>query len=490
METASVGGGAYSVTEQSMDLEQIARHRRHSINSIDGLQENTTGDKVPWGFVVDKEDGHVIDYADSQTTDVLMLVSEAERQVLRVAACLSSFDVRLLQASTRSNVNIVNILADTLKKGIVESANKEYTFASESFQSLLYRTIPSSENSHQHLIIGRNLVRNLSQQELEENYYTVLRQFHLGSESITDQSERYSIAALCLRATELAVHNGDFQSASLYVDFGVCLLRNNCWKDEYELSLALYNACAEIAYSDSKFERVKSLVQSVLENARCFRDTLRARASRIYVLSSQYKIPEAVEESLAVLAELGEPLPPNPKTRQVLFQFMATQRLLKGKTNEIILRMPCMTNSDKIAASQILNLAFPSTYRSRPLLFALIVLRLVRLTMRYGLSTVSAVGFGFYGSLLCSITGNIGEGDRFGELALALLDKFHAKEWIPRVYLGVFGHAGSYKLPLQEMYPHIEYAQKIAFETGDIEVSKSVIEHVAVSFSPTKKDVP
>jgi hypothetical protein len=71
-----------------------------------------------------------------------------------------------------------------------------------------------------------------------------------------------------------------------------------------------------------------------------------------------------------------------------------------------------------------------------------------------------------------------------------LLDKFHAKEWIPRVYLGVFGHAGSYKLPLQEMYPHIEYAQKIAFETGDIEVSKSVIEHVAVSFSPTKKDAP
>lgn len=200
-------------------------------------------------------------------------------------------------------------------------------------------------------------MRNLSQQELEENYYTVLRQFHLGSESITDQSERYSIAALCLRATELAVHNGDFQSASLYVHFGVCLLRNNCWKDEYELSLALYNACAEIAYSNSKFERVKSLVQSVLENARCFRDTLRARASRIYVLSSQYKIPEAVEESLAVLAELGEPLPPNPKTRQVLFQFMAAQRLLKGKTNEIILRMPCMTNSDKIAASQILNLS-------------------------------------------------------------------------------------------------------------------------------------
>lgn len=100
------------------------------------------------------------------------------------------------------------------------------------------------------------------------------------------------------------------------------------------------------------------------------------------------------------------------------------------------------------------------------------------------------MGFGFYGSLLCSITGNIGEGDRFGELALALLDKFHAKEWIPRVYLGVFGHAGSYKLPLQEMYPHIEYAQKIAFETGDIEVSKCVIEHVAVSFSPTKKDAP
>ena len=61
MDTASIGRGAPSVTEQSMDLEHIPRHRRHSLNSTDGLQEKITNDKVSWCLVVAKQDDKVIE---------------------------------------------------------------------------------------------------------------------------------------------------------------------------------------------------------------------------------------------------------------------------------------------------------------------------------------------------------------------------------------------------------------------------------------------
>jgi predicted ATPase len=75
-----------------------------------------------------------------------------------------------------------------------------------------------------HVAIGRNLVRNFTEGELKGNFYHVLRQFRLGMDDIKNQAERNAIAALCLRAGELAVSNGDCRAASQYLEFGIELL--------------------------------------------------------------------------------------------------------------------------------------------------------------------------------------------------------------------------------------------------------------------------
>jgi len=485
-----------ATSTQSVDVDPIARNRRHSLTSIHDIQADNN--ETSWDAVVVEEKDEINDLDSHKISTLMRESADAEQKVLRIAACLSSLDKRLLEASTSSKIDVSDTLSDVMAKGLVMYTNEEYVFASDTMLKALYRSIPQEEKSRQHVAIGRRLVENLSQQELEKHYYTVLRQFHLGVDVITDQSERYSIAILCLRAAELAVSNGSFKAASRYLNFGMELLGPDCWKDHYHLTLALYNDSAEVEYSKSNFDRVDSIVSAILENARFFRDTLRARAARIYAQSSRYKMAEAVEESLDVLDRLGEPLPSDPTRRNVLFAFWRTKRLLRGKTSEMILRMPLMTNPDKMATSQILNLMFPSTFRTRPLLFALVVLRLVRLTMKFGLNAVSAVGFGYYGSILCAFSGSIDEGYRYGQVALALLDKFHTKEWIPRVYLGVYGHIGSYKLPLQEMYTHLERAQQIGLETGDIEVGicdmfctrASIFSSHSLALPPARSSMP
>jgi histidine kinase len=78
-----------------------------------------------------------------------------------------------------------------------------------------------------------------------------------------------------------------------------------------------------------------------------------------------------------------------------------TKRLLRDRSNNAILRLPVMTDVEKVAAMQILNLIYFSALYSRPLLAGLVAARMVRLTVTHGVCAVSSVGFGFYAMQLC-----------------------------------------------------------------------------------------
>lgn len=447
----------------------LRNDKAHAINNDDN----------PWKFPLNEVDDNCTNGngdALIASLDEALSDDTSVQATLKTAACIQSLDKTLLQAALKRNDNAIsNDLSAAEKVGIITfkgDSQDEYVFVNNSHTlPQLYNHIPVEDKSRQHVTIGRNLIQNLSQEQLQDYYYTVLRQFKLGEKSLTRQSERNAIATLCLSAGEYAVSNkGDFVAASLYLNFGISLLGRDSWKDEYDLTLALYNDAAEVEYSKSNYARVDELVETVLKNARSFNDTLRARASRIYCLSSRYQMTEAVDESLQVLHHLGEHFPANPKKRHIGRELMRTWRLLKGKTNESILRIPVMTDPNKLATLQILNLLFPGAYRTRPKLWGLIIIRIVRLTLLHGLSPVSAVGFAFYAAISSMITRDIAGSYRYAEVALALIDKFRAKEFIPRVYLGVYGHASSYKFFLRDMYPKFLHAHQVGLETGDTEV--------------------
>lgn len=158
---------------------------------------------------------------------------------------------------------------------------------------------------------------------------------------------------------------------------------------------------------------------------------------------------------------LGEKFPSEPTRLHIGRELMKVWRLLRGKTNEMILRMPLMTDPDKIAIVQILNVLFPGAYRTRAKLWGLIILRLVQLTLLHELTLVTAVGFAFYAAISSIINQDVDGSYHYAELALAMLDKFQAREWVPRVYLGVYGHTSSYKYFLRDVYPKFEEAHQI-----------------------------
>jgi predicted ATPase len=328
---------------------------------------------------------------------------------------------------------------------------------------------PKEQRSAFHLALGRKLRKNLSPKELDWKLYVVLTQFRVGVDEAISRRERYDIAGLCLRAAEKAVSASSFPTASLYVDFGIEVLGDDHWKDAYALSLTLYTIGTEVNYCTANFERVHELLSIVLKNARSFQDKLGAYATEVYVLGATDKMREAISRGLKVLGELGEPVAPYPSARRVSSEVNKMQRLTRGKTDESLLRLPLMTDPNKLASMKMLNMLFLSAMMTRPLLAASVSLSMMRLSLKHGMSAMTSSAFVTYGMLLCSLPGDFDEGYRFGQLSLELLKMFKMKEWVPRVYAGVYGVINLHKRPVSLSLEKLKSGFMIGLEFGDIE---------------------
>jgi histidine kinase len=465
----------FPLKEETVDLRKAERTRRTS-KILAGEEtineEQVDDDENDWG----KSKENIHDEETGVFSPIIMRLPEDVQQVLMVAACLGSLDSRLLQASTSSSEDEVSrCLAAAMENGLIKKTQAMHVFSSEDAKKDAYRAIPLRERGRFHVAIGRNLARNLSEDEQEENVSIVLLQFHRGSKDITNNRERKAIVVLCLRGVQWAVSGSDFRSACNYSDLGVLLLGANSWTEEYDLSLALYNDFVEVLYCIANYEKMDAVVSEVLKNAKCFRDTLRVRSTRVFSLCSRYRMAEALKEGLDVLHHLGEAFPAKPRKNHVVVEFMRTRRVLLRTSNEMILRMPLMEDVDKIAAMQMLNLTISTAYHTNPLMMLLMIMRMVQITVRFGLSAVSTVGFAAYSAVFCSISKDKDQGYRYSQLALALLDKFQTREWIPRVYVFVYAEAGPYKCHIAKLCPHLHYAHQVGLETGDMEVSSHLV---------------
>ena len=71
-------------------------------------------------------------------------------------------------------------------------------------QQAAYSLIPEDEKKQLHLQIGRLLLRNIREYELEKNIFDMVNQLNEGSALITEQSEKHELIKLNLKAGKKA----------------------------------------------------------------------------------------------------------------------------------------------------------------------------------------------------------------------------------------------------------------------------------------------
>jgi predicted ATPase len=435
------------------------------------------GSMDSWTFDPDEIHIHIpqtinMCHADAFLLDRMEKFPHEVKEVLKVAACLGTqVNAELVEHVLKKPVGHILERASVMGVLHLDEAHGGYAFVHDGWEEAAYGVIPEDDRERFHLEIGRRLWRRLNADELDMHLFVVLSQMKIGRKLITRENERMAIASLCLHAGRKALKSSTFRIASIYLKLGTELVGSRGWKDDYYLTLAIYNAAAEMETCLANFEEMEGLLETVFAYARNFEDKIQAYSSRIYALGVSERSFEAIDLGVEVLKELGETFPKRLGSARVMIEMRAVRKLLKGKSDEQLLRLPHLTSDRKLAAMKILQLMYFHVVLVRPTFAPFVTLKQLKLTLQHGLSVFASTAFSNYGMLCIGSFEAIEEGFRFGGLGVTLLEQFKAKEFLPRVYAAFYGCVHNWKRPLRGSLEPFLRADRVGMQTGDLQFS-------------------
>ncbi|MBE9001976.1 AAA family ATPase [Nostoc sp. LEGE 12447] len=381
----------------------------------------------------------------------------ATQNALKLAACIgNSFDLATLAiVYEKSQAETATDLWKALQEGLVIPSNDIYKFYQSKSELLIeeneqieadnkvvvfykflhgrvqqaaYSLIPDNQKQLMHLKIGRLLLSVMNETEKEEKIFEIVNQLNKGADLIVLETERETLAKLNLTAAQKAKSATAYVAAIEYATKGIQLLTESCWRQCYDLTLALHDLAAEVACLSGDFGQMEQIVDEVLQNARQLLDKVKVYEVRILADVAQSQQPKAIKTALSALKLFGMSFPEEPTDADITESLQQTQDVLKEKHLEDLLELPEMKDLRGLAVIRILATVTAAVYQAVPALLPLIVCKQVRLSVAYGNAGVSAQAYAWYGVILCG-TGEIDLGDRIGELAMGLLSRFESREF-------------------------------------------------------------
>ncbi len=440
-----------------------------------------------WSWDIEKiRERNITDNVVELMRDKIQLLDEQTQRLCQYAACIgNNFD--LLTLSTvweKSPQATAKTLWPAIREGLIvpighsyrlaeitreseKSVNSEYRFLHDQVQNAAYVLMNENSRKVLHLKIARLLSENFTGEEKNERIFELVTHFNLGTSLITEEAERMSVAQLNLQAGKKAKNAAAYEPAYRYLSAGVDMLPSDTWSHYYDLTLDLYNECAEAAYLSANVDEMERLTNLVFVNVTTLLDSVRAYAIKIQGYVSLTRNEAALNTSLEVLKLLGVHFPDHPNKLNIVKSLILTKIRLRGKSADQLVALPVMTDPVKSAVMEILPYAASASYFAKPDLFPLIVFRQVGLSVQFGNHVQSAFAYATYGLVMCGSTLEFDEGLKFGEIAVRLLDKFKTATAFAKVHFLDSGFIRHWRFHFRDCIEGLTAAYHKGLETGD-----------------------
>ncbi|BAZ37854.1 two-component hybrid sensor and regulator [Calothrix sp. NIES-4101] len=425
----------------------------------------------------------------------LQKLPETTQNILKLAACIGNqFNLSTLAiVSQQSEMDTAAALWKALQEGFilpqsevykfyigqeqaVNQVNQEeisqvvnYKFLHDRVQQAAYSLIPNTQKQKTHLQIGRSILHSILEPEQSENIFDIINQLNLGRVLIDDIREQSQLAQLNLIAGKKAKASTAYTAAAEYSLVGLELLAEDSWKNQYSLTLGIHNLAAEAAYLNGNFEQMQQLTEIICQHAKTSLDKVPVYEMQITSCIVQSKQLEAIQIARSILQQLSINFPEQPTASDIQHGLEQVIAHFKGKSIPDLVHLPIMVKPEHIAAMKILMRVLPAAFQIDPVMVPLITFEMVKLSVKYGNTSVSAYGYSLYGLLLCGAFADIDAGSEFGKLALKLLSHFHCPELKAKIFTVVNAHVAHWQQHIRDtLSPAIEgYAAGL--ETGDLE---------------------
>ncbi|NER34801.1 MAG: AAA family ATPase [Oscillatoria sp. SIO1A7] len=367
-----------------------------------------------------------------------------------------------LQAGTilplSDNYKVPLVLGDTeTERSELRDVHVDYKFLHDRVQQAAYSLIPEAEKKETHLRIGQLLLEETTPEERKENIFALVNQLNYGTDLLEEAWEKEELAELNLTAGQKAKGSAAYEASLNYLEVGLGLLAADSWQSNYELSRELYVEGLEAAYLNGNFDRATALTTIAEQETTNLLDKVRVNELKLRMYMAQNKMQEAIDIGLSVLELLDVSLVDKPPKNLVV---------------EDCYGLPEMTDTYKVAATQILTSLINPAYVANPELLSSIIFTTIYVSIINGNSPYSAyTGYCMYGVVLCDSLVNIEEGYRYGQLALRLLEKFNIPSIKCRTLYDFEGFIKHWKEHIRETTEPLENVRIMSLEGGDIEMA-------------------
>ncbi|WP_437282400.1 AAA family ATPase [Sorangium sp. So ce375] len=358
-------------------------------------------------------------------TGKLKRLSGPTRDALTLAACLgSSVELDTLAVvAGRPAAELGDALEEAVGEGLLLRREDGYRFLHDRVQQAAYSLIPAGQRAEMHLGIGRLLLRAQRAEERDDALFDVVGHLNRGAALVRSQAERDEVAALNLRAGRKAKAAAAFQSAATLFAAGLSLLAPASWETRHELTYGLSFERAHIAYITGSFEEAERRLEELMDRATTRHETAAVVeiVAALNVTRGQYA--RAVEIGLSCLRACDVDLPLHPTDAQIEKETESVWQALGDRAIEDLIRLPPMTHPEiKTTMGVLQSVSLPAFFVD-PNLYNLVVMRMVKLSLRHGNAEHSAVAYAAFAMVISSRFGRYQEAYLFGRLGHDVADR-------------------------------------------------------------------
>ena len=391
-------------------------------------------------------------------------------QVLKIAACVG--DEFGLDTIKRVSGMSFSETSACLNRAVAEGfllyqgndRQSGYHFSHDKIQQAAYLLLEGIERKQIHAQIGKTY---LSQKEGEDRLFDVVNQLNNSVQDPgSDMDDPIELASLNLEAGRKAKQAGAFQASFRYLRTAIAVQGKHVWQN-YELSLEIHLEAAEAAYYCGDKRQLDSIISSTIEHATTAYDKSRAYEIQLRAFIAYGDLEVAIDIGHHVLELLGHPV--SRKLYKPVLTLWVVKTLFRARVTAQ--HNHKMKNRENLAAMRILMILCHAGYLSGRAITAAYTLKMTNISLENGLAPESSFAYPLFGALIISYFGTITTGYHFGTLALENLDERNP-ELFCRANAVVHNFISFWKHHLRDTLAPLSEAERIGFETGDIEFAQ------------------
>ncbi|MBP3041871.1 hypothetical protein J9303_20860, partial [Bacillaceae bacterium Marseille-Q3522] len=347
---------------------------------------------------------------------------------------------------------------------------KHFYFIHDRVQQAIYSLISSDEKTDIHAMIGKNLKKQLAENEQNEALFNVCEHLNLGQAKLSG-NELLQLAVLNKRAGELAKQKGAFEYAFRFFLQAKKLLPRLSWEEHYHLSVQVWTGVGETAYLNSEFSLAEEAFNKVIENGKNIADRLKVYNLKITLYTHLHRISEAVESGLKGLQLFGWSLKKSPGKTAIVRELLLILLTLRNRKPEDLANLKKMDNEQhRLIMQTLINLNAPA-YHENQNLATVLMLRAFRYTLKFGVTDLTALVFNNYALIQSAGFQNFEKCYQYGKLAVDLVELLNKNSLKGRVYFVYGSFINHWREHLRQNTTYLRQSQAACLAAGNIHLA-------------------